>query len=74
MVEELEGSKQYYIYKERCVFCDIIRQEIESGVRVVAENDGFLTAGALRAAFPVRDLDPAQAARVGVREFVLAGV
>ena len=27
VVEELQGAKQYYIYKERCVFCDIIRQE-----------------------------------------------
>jgi UDPglucose--hexose-1-phosphate uridylyltransferase len=40
VVEELEGAKQYYIYKERCVFCDIIRQEIDNGIRVVAEN-GF---------------------------------
>ncbi len=30
VLEEMEGSKQYYIYKERCVFCDIIRQETES--------------------------------------------
>ena len=29
--EEMEGAKQYYIYKERCVFCDIIRQETETG-------------------------------------------
>jgi len=35
VVEELQGAKQYYIYKERCVFCDIIRQETESGIRVV---------------------------------------
>ena len=27
VVEELEGAKQYYLYKERCVFCDIIREE-----------------------------------------------
>ena len=33
VVEELEGAKQYYIYKERCVFCDIIRQELENAVR-----------------------------------------
>src|SRR5512142_2984596 len=24
VVEELGGAKQYYIYKERCVFCDIV--------------------------------------------------
>ena len=27
VVQELEGAKQYFLYKERCVFCDIIRQE-----------------------------------------------
>ncbi len=52
VIEELEGSKQYYIYKERCVFCDIVRQETESGVRVVAENDGFLTLAPYAPRFP----------------------
>ena len=32
VAEEIEGAKQYYIYKERCVFCDIARQETEAGV------------------------------------------
>ena len=52
VVEELEGSKQYFIYKERCVFCDIIRQETEAGVRVVAENDSFLTVAPYAPRFP----------------------
>ena len=52
VIEELEGSKQYYIYKERCVFCDIVRQETESGVRVVAENEGFLTLAPYAPRFP----------------------
>ena len=41
VVEELEGAKQYYIYKERCVFCDIIRQEMDNGTRVVGGERGF---------------------------------
>lgn len=40
--EELDGTLEYYNYKERCVFCDIIRQEIMQGVRVVTENQDFL--------------------------------
>ena len=52
VVEELEGSKQYYIYKERCVFCDIVRQETEAGVRVVAENESFLTLAPYAPRFP----------------------
>ena len=52
VIEELEGSKQYFIYKERCVFCDIVRQETEAGVRVVAENEGFLTLAPYAPRFP----------------------
>lgn len=40
--EELDGSLDYYKHKERCIFCDIIRQEIMQGVRVVAENQDFI--------------------------------
>jgi len=39
--EEMVGSREYYSFRERCVFCDILRQELKDGVRVVAENDGF---------------------------------
>ncbi len=52
VTEELEGAKQYYIYKERCVFCDIIRQELEAGVRVVSENEHFLTIAPYAPRFP----------------------
>ena len=40
--EELAGAKFYYNYKERCVFCDMIRQELQQQVRVVLENQEFL--------------------------------
>ena len=52
VVEELEGSKQYYTYKERCIYCDIVRQEMETGVRVVAENADFLTLSPYAPRFP----------------------
>ncbi len=40
--EELYQSKQYYEYKERCIFCDIIQQETSSKTRVISENDDFI--------------------------------
>jgi len=43
LVAELEGSLSYYKYKDRCVFCDIIRQEIQQNIRLVCENDKFVT-------------------------------
>ena len=42
VMEELNGGKFYYNYKERCVFCDMIRQELHEGVRVVLENTEFV--------------------------------
>lgn len=43
IVSELAGALSYFRYKERCVFCDIIRQEIKQDVRVVCQNDHFIT-------------------------------
>ncbi len=42
IVSELDGSLSYYKYKERCIFCDIIRQEIRQDIRVVCQNDSFI--------------------------------
>ncbi|RKX56263.1 MAG: galactose-1-phosphate uridylyltransferase [Thermotoga sp.] len=50
--EELEGAKEYYEYKERCVFCDIINQELSDGKRIVEENDSFLAIAPFAARFP----------------------
>jgi UDPglucose--hexose-1-phosphate uridylyltransferase len=41
--EEINGCKRYFDYKERCVFCDIIRQERHQETRVVTENESFIT-------------------------------
>jgi len=40
--EEMAGAKDYYDFKERCLYCDIVRQEIAEGIRVVDENKNFL--------------------------------
>ncbi len=40
--EELDGSLEYYNFKERCIFCDIVRQELLQNVRVVSENSDFV--------------------------------
>jgi len=52
VIEEIEGASQYFMYKERCVFCDIVRQEAESGVRVIADNEAFLTVAPYAPRFP----------------------
>ncbi len=52
VMEELDGYQKYYSYKERCIFCDIIRQEKESGKRVVLENDRFIAFEPFAPRFP----------------------
>ncbi len=41
--EEIEGAKNYFHYKDRCVFCDVIRQELQQRSRVVSENEFFVS-------------------------------
>jgi UDPglucose--hexose-1-phosphate uridylyltransferase len=36
--EEVDGARRHFAEKERCVFCDIIRQELADGRRVILEN------------------------------------
>ncbi len=43
IVSELAGAESHYKYKERCIFCDIIRQEIQHKERVVCQNERFIT-------------------------------
>jgi UDPglucose--hexose-1-phosphate uridylyltransferase len=50
--EEVEGARQHYEYKERCVFCDIIRQELEEGSRVIAEAPDFVAVAPYAPRFP----------------------
>ncbi|MFQ5927562.1 MAG: hypothetical protein ACE5MH_09030 [Terriglobia bacterium] len=39
---ELRAAERHYHLKERCLYCDLIRQESRDPVRVVADQDGFL--------------------------------
>jgi UDPglucose--hexose-1-phosphate uridylyltransferase len=50
--EELEGAKRHYDYKERCVYCDIIAQEIDTASRVVLETGNFLVISPYAGRFP----------------------
>ncbi len=50
--EELDGCKRHFNLKERCIFCDIIRQEIQSGARVVLETPLFIALAPFASRFP----------------------
>jgi len=50
--EEVDNCWHYYDEKERCIFCDIIRQERDTGERVVGENEHFITVAPYASRFP----------------------
>ncbi|MFA4854260.1 MAG: galactose-1-phosphate uridylyltransferase [Candidatus Omnitrophota bacterium] len=50
--EELTGARLYYDYHERCVFCDLIKQELVQKERVILELDGFVAVSPFAARFP----------------------
>jgi len=50
--EELAGSRSYYDLKERCIFCDIVHQELKDGSRVVLENEDILVVCPFAPKFP----------------------
>ena len=49
---ELTSAKEHYQEKERCLFCDLIQQELESGERVVLCNDQFVAITPFASRFP----------------------
>ncbi len=50
--EEVEGARRYFNYKERCVFCDLVRQELEEKKRLINENADFITISPFAPRFP----------------------
>ncbi|MFH1688378.1 MAG: galactose-1-phosphate uridylyltransferase [bacterium] len=52
VAEELSGAKRYYDFKERCIFCDIVRQELLDRSRLVADHDAFLVLQPFAPRFP----------------------
>ncbi|MBI4335791.1 MAG: galactose-1-phosphate uridylyltransferase [Candidatus Omnitrophica bacterium] len=52
VIEELNGAKTYFDYRGRCVFCDMINQEMGEGKLTVVENKNFLSFCPFDARFP----------------------
>lgn len=43
VLEEIRGSEKYFEFRDRCVFCDMIRQELHEKERIIAENAHFVS-------------------------------
>ncbi|HEU4403035.1 MAG TPA: galactose-1-phosphate uridylyltransferase [Candidatus Polarisedimenticolia bacterium] len=49
---ELQGAGQYFDYRGRCVYCDILTQEIADGRRLVVQNADFVAFTPFASRFP----------------------
>ena len=50
--EEIDGARRYFEFKERCIYCDILHQDTESGARVVLDTEHFLVVCPFAPRFP----------------------
>ncbi len=49
---EMDGCMDFYKYRGRCLFCDMVQQELSAGVRIVFEGDNFLAFTPYASRFP----------------------
>lgn len=52
VADELHNGRAYHGYKERCLFCDILRQELEERARIVVEGEHVVAFAPFAARFP----------------------
>lgn len=52
VAEEMSGSLEFFRYRDRCVFCDMIQQEIAHGKRIVLDTPGCVAFCPFASRFP----------------------
>ena len=52
VVEEIKGALQFYQYRGRCVFCDMVQQELANEKRIVLDTPGFVAFCPFASRFP----------------------
>jgi len=52
VAEEIAGSLDYFRYRDRCVFCDMIQQELHSETRLVLDTPHYVAFCPFAARFP----------------------
>jgi UDPglucose--hexose-1-phosphate uridylyltransferase len=49
---KLITARDYYAQKERCLYCDVLEQELESERRLITENNDFMAFAPFASRFP----------------------
>jgi UDPglucose--hexose-1-phosphate uridylyltransferase len=52
VAQEMEGARRFHDYRGRCIYCDIINQELEQGDRVIHEGQHFIVIAPFASRFP----------------------
>lgn len=52
VAQELKSARGHFKRKERCLFCDLVHQELEFGARVAIETDTFVALNPYASALP----------------------
>ncbi len=52
VMEELSSVHKYFDFKDRCIFCDMISEELETDERVINHNDLFISISPFASRFP----------------------
>lgn len=50
--DEIDGAREYFHYHDRCIYCDIVRQEIEENSRIIHQDHLFLIFCPFASRFP----------------------
>jgi UDPglucose--hexose-1-phosphate uridylyltransferase len=50
--EELLGAKKHFEFKERCIYCDILHQEMQMGRRLVVQSEEYVSLEPFAPRFP----------------------
>lgn len=50
--EEMRGAKDFFGWRGRCIYCDMIREETQAGDRIVMESPNFVVFCPFAARFP----------------------
>jgi UDPglucose--hexose-1-phosphate uridylyltransferase len=56
VVLEIEGMKRYYSFRERCPFCDMVKEELSFKERIIAESENFLALEPFASKYPFETL------------------
>lgn len=52
VLEEMNGAQEFYQYRGRCIYCDLIQQELATDSRIVLDTPGFVVICPYASRFP----------------------